>query len=120
MKHIGRLLILLFCTGSVSTGFAETSTKAEIQYLLSYVDQSACVFIRNGKEHDSHSARLHIEKKYNYFKARIDSAEDFIEHAASKSSFSGRPYKIQCGDQTRMVKQWLIESLNAYRSSNKT
>ena len=118
MKFIYRLFFIFVLLGINPVSFAETISEKEIQYLLHHVEHSHCIFIRNGTEHDAESARSHIEKKYNYLKSRIDSAEDFIESAASKSSFSGKPYQIKCGDQTSSANEWLASSLKNYRSQN--
>jgi hypothetical protein len=83
----------------------------EIDYLLSYISSSGCVFIRNGEEHNAQDARNHIERKYNYLKSRIETPDEFIEYAASKSSFSGKLYRVQCGDKQMTSSQWLQDAL---------
>ncbi|MBU0961142.1 MAG: DUF5329 domain-containing protein, partial [Proteobacteria bacterium] len=66
----------------------------EINYLLSYLSDSGCTFIRNGNEHQAQEAREHLEMKYNHAKGRIKTAEDFIDKIASKSSLSRRQYEV--------------------------
>ena len=89
----------------------------EVAYLLSYVEQSGCSFIRNDKVYDSVQAREHISKKYDYVKKRINSADQFITYAASKSSITGKSYQVTCGDTTRPSSDWLKEALVDYREA---
>ncbi len=50
-------------------------------------------FQRNGSWYDGSDARAHLQRKYDYLlkKGMVDSAEQFIERAASQSSMSGNP-----------------------------
>ncbi len=90
-----------------------------IEHLIEYVEKSGLTFIRNGKEHDSLSAAGHIRDKYNYFKSNINSPEDFIDKAATKSSFTGRLYLLRLPDgQEKPVKDWLLIELENYRKQN--
>jgi hypothetical protein len=57
----------------------------------------------------------HIQKKYNYVKRRIATTEDFIKHIASKSSLSGRQYRIRCGNQEMSTAKWLSAELKRFR-----
>lgn len=109
------LLSSLFIVNSAAATLDDTAS--EIQYLLSYIEQSDCAFIRNGSEYDAQEARKHIERKYDYLESRIESTEAFIEYAASKSSFSGRPYRIRCGERVVTSEHWLKSALSEYRSS---
>ncbi len=87
----------------------------EINYLLTYLANSGCTFIRNGDAHEAKKSRDHLEMKYNYAKRRIKTAEDFINKIASKSSLSRKPYEVQCGDVSIPSKQWLENALSAHR-----
>ena len=89
----------------------------EIEFLLSYVADSGCIFIRNGKEHQSKDASEHLEMKYNHVKDRIKSAEAFIDKIASKSSFTGRQYEALCDGVKLSTEDWLEEALASYRAS---
>ncbi|MBU1420455.1 MAG: DUF5329 domain-containing protein [Proteobacteria bacterium] len=89
----------------------------EINYLLSYLSDSGCTFIRNGDEHQAQEAREHLEMKYNHAKGRIKTAEDFIDKIASKSSLSRRQYEVRCADVQLSSKQWLDEALAFHRAS---
>jgi hypothetical protein len=84
--------------------------QTEINHLLASVASSTCDFYRNGTWYDGKRAQAHLRYKYESLVARglINTAEDFIEQAASKSSFSGRA--------TVPSSQWLWEALVRYRA----
>lgn len=97
----------------------------EINYLKQYIKNSDCQFNRNGDIHSSPDALVHIEKKYQYYKDDITSAEQFIEKSASKSTMSGKSYSVICpasnkqqghGQQTLSSKTWLLRALSDYRN----
>lgn len=117
LKYTIKCIILVLSLYNTIGAAATLNSIAEINYLLSYIAGSECRFIRNGTEHTAQDARKHIERKYNYLKARINSTNDFIKQAASKSSFSGKPYQVRCGEQVTSSEQWLFAALQDYRSS---
>jgi len=88
----------------------------EIEYLLSYIAASDCIFIRNGTGHQPQEAREHLEMKYNHVKSRITTAEDFINKIASKSSLSRRKYQIRCGENQLPTEVWLKQALAFHRT----
>ena len=91
-----------------------------IRYLLNFVADSDCAFIRNGRSYTPKEAVEHIEAKYEYFKKEIKTPEDFIRLAASKSLFSGRPYLVRTQDGKEMkAADWLGKALNDYRISQR-
>ncbi|MDA1073932.1 MAG: DUF5329 family protein [Proteobacteria bacterium] len=89
---------------------------AEIQHLRSFVAGSSCAFIRNGSEHPSAEALQHIDRKAGHFEDEIDSAEKFIELAASKSLISRRTYHVICEGIETTSAEWLLQELTKYRS----
>lgn len=93
-----------------------------IDHLLVYIGKSSCDFIRGGKVHDAGVARAHIQKKYDYFKNKIETAEDFIKLAASKSALSGKSYQVRCPGQNKNINSaiWLQEELANYRTRRRT
>lgn len=94
--------------------------REEIAYLLSTVSASDCEFHRNGTWYDAKAAASHLSSKYDYLLARnlVQSAEDFIEKAATKSSLSGRAYAIRCqGSEEFPSSLWLLSLLARYRES---
>lgn len=108
------LLLFILCSGNV---FA--SSQIEIQHLLNYVATTQCKYERNGTLHSATAAVNHIKKKYDYFVDDIETAEDFIKYSATKSSFSGKHYKIHCyGEPILTSKAWLMDELKRFRETN--
>jgi hypothetical protein len=95
------------------------STKSEIAHLLDCVEKSGCQFNRNGTWYkDAKAIREHAELKLHYFqdRGRVNSTEDFIKWAGSKSEISGKPYMVKCGNGSPMpTAQWLTEEVERYR-----
>ncbi len=87
----------------------------EVEHLLQYVEQSGCIFERNGSEHDAREARKHIERKYDYLKSRLQTTEQFIRYAASESSITGRKYHVICNGKRMLSSEWLNTELKRYR-----
>jgi hypothetical protein len=87
-----------------------------IEYLLDFVTNSECTFIRNEKEHTPQEAAAHMRKKYDHFKHEIKTPEDFIRLAASRSLMTKKPYVIRTKDGKIMPSEtWLQEALRQYR-----
>ena len=108
-------LALLTVASAAPPAIAQT----EINYLLGFVESSGCEFYRNGSWYDSKRAQAHLRDKYQMLAAsdQINTAEDFIEKAATKSSLSGRPYQIRCGGGEAVTSnQWLRDVLTRYRA----
>ncbi|HEX9443029.1 MAG TPA: DUF5329 family protein [Candidatus Binatia bacterium] len=114
------LSILALCGGAAlaKTQPADEDTRQTIEFLLNYVAGSDMAFIRNGTSYTSKEAVAHLRSKYDYFKAEIQTPEDFIRLAASKSEFSGRPYLVKTRDgKVQNSADWLGAVLNDYRSA---
>ncbi|MFV2055260.1 MAG: DUF5329 family protein [Thiohalomonadales bacterium] len=109
------LVVLLSLPAAMPTHAEINRTDSEIQYLLRFISQSNCIFIRNGEEHKSQKAREHIERKYDYYRNKVNSAEDFIKYAATKSGFSGKKYMARCNGKTIPSSQWLLHELSVFR-----
>ena len=105
------LIILSFHTSCFA------GTTEEITSLLLFVEQSGCTFIRNGKHYDAPEARRHIEKKYAYFKDQITTAEEFIQYSATKSTMSGKPYRVVCNGVGMTSSDWLLAELDKVRTT---
>jgi hypothetical protein len=94
--------------------------QTEINYLLGFIERSGCQFYRNGKWYDSAQAQAHLRRKYDVLAARnrIETAVDFIDQAATRSSLSGEAYAIKCNNGPVVTTNaWLAEVLARYRSS---
>ena len=120
----GRRWLMILLAGVAFLPAADAAqpqaTQTEIGYLLTYIGNSGCEFYRNGSWYDSKRAEDHLRSKYAATSAGggIDTAEDFIDKTATKSSFSGRAYEVRCnGGDTVSSHDWLIEALSQYRTS---
>ncbi|MCI5211129.1 MAG: hypothetical protein D3910_20630 [Candidatus Electrothrix sp. ATG2] len=95
---------------------AAPEQQAEVAHLLRFVHNSSCRIKRNGSLHQGEEAVAHIQKKYDYFRKKIKTTEDFIEHSASKSTMSGKYYTVLCdGQKPIRTQDWLLEELATYR-----
>ncbi len=119
----GMLLTLACGLGTLAmTASAAPSEQArrEIAQLMEGLSNSRCEFQRNGKWYGQVDARAHLQRKYDYLLKRdlVDTAEQFIERAASKSSLSGRAYRVRCPGQPELdAGAWFRERLKTLRGS---
>lgn len=112
-------LVLALVLAPVGHAAPPAIAQAEINYLLGSIENSACEFFRNGSWYDGKKAAAHLRDKYALLAAgqRLQTAEDFIEEAATKSSLSGQPYQVRCGaDKALDTNPWLREMLARYRA----
>jgi len=113
-------LVLALAIATVARAQAPDVMQQEINHLLRFIGESGCEFKRNGSKYDSKAAEAHVRGKYDFMvrMGRVDATKDFIDGAASKSSFSGTPYEIRCGDNLPMVTSlWLNDELARYRAA---
>lgn len=97
---------------------AEDDLESTIAYLLNYVSESECIFIRNGREHEAEEASRHMKRKYEHYKKEIKTPEDFIRLAGTKSILSGRPYMVRMkGGKEITCSSFLENALEEYRKS---
>ncbi len=124
MKTMNRFVAVLVGTALSAIYLIAGETLAntmddEIDYLLKEVARSGCTFIRNGKRHSARDASAHLKSKWRHNAHLIDSTEEFIEKIASKSSISGKPYRIRCRGQTEQTTgEWLSRLLEIYKDSS--
>ena len=98
LSRLTLVTCLIAVSGLVSAAPSPTA-KREIQGLMDALSASSCEFQRNGTWHGRDEARKHLQRKYDYLlkKNLVDTSELFIQRAASKSSVSGKPYRVKCG-----------------------
>lgn len=94
-----------------------TLSDPSIHHLLNTIKESPCTFYRNGKSYRSPDVVKHVKFKADYFKEKINSAETFIQYAATKSEMSGQEYLIECPDFKMPMGEWLIQELTQYRKN---
>lgn len=108
-------LLLMLLSGNVLAGMQQ-----EIDHLLDYVSLTTCQYDRNGTIHTGPDARDHIKMKYEHYKKKVKTTEDFIKYSATRSMISGRKYKIRCtGSELVNASDWLLEELARYRANHK-
>ena len=106
--------VMLLTFGLPAPAFA--AEDPEVVYLLGWVAESGCTFVRNGDEHPSAEAAEHLEMKYNRVRRWIDDADEFIDRIASGSSISGRAYLVRCpGVAEQASRDWLTRALQQHR-----
>lgn len=121
-KNRIRLASLVFIISLHSSVFANNSqahlAEYEIDQLIQETQDSNCQFYRNGVWYNAEKAVAHIRRKYDYLLKRdlVSSSEEFIERAATQSSWSGKAYKIQCGQEDEVSSAaWLNKKLKLIR-----
>ena len=108
---LGILLFSGFTAHGGEPGSQRENAEKTIAYLIDQVAKSHLTFTRNGTEYSSQEAADHIRKKYEYFKSRIKTPEDFIHVCASKSLVSGKPYLVSTTQGKIPMEEWLGEML---------
>jgi hypothetical protein len=117
MKIVTSILLFVF-SALCQANQLSTTSQQEITHLFSYLEHSGCQFNRNGSWHNSKDAAAHLDEKYQYLlkKNQISSTETFIEKAASKSSITGTPYQVKCGNAASVESAvWFKTELDKYR-----
>lgn len=113
-----KLLIIFALLVSWPVMSADTMD-SEIDYLLATVAGSDCTFTRNGKDYDGAKARDHLQMKRERGKRYYSNTEEFIENLASKSSWSGKSYRIKCGDAPQTdAGDWFSALLTKHREQS--
>jgi len=102
--------------------------KHKIMYLLDRASASPYQFIRDNEAFSGQKAAAHLRMKYRYAFGRIQTAREFIEHIASRSSLSGKPYfiKLNTGKKQHAEKlftnelEYLERQLSGFENQEKT
>lgn len=113
------LLTLVLLAAPAARAVPPPNVQTEVSFLLGAIERSGCRFYRNGTWYDARAAQEHLRDKYQYLVANdlINTTEDFIERAATASSFSGRAYQIRCNDGAAVTShQWLNVELARFRT----
>lgn len=112
-------LLLMFLAPPVFAAPPPQAT-AEIEHLIKAMGRSGCDFERNGAWHPAKKAETHLRRKYDYLRERdkVASAEEFIALAGSRSSMSGRTYRVRCAGLPVMDSaDWLRARLRELRKA---
>lgn len=117
------LLALALCLpAAVAVAGEATPARAgaEIEGLLDALGASGCRFERNGRWYDAARAEAHLRRKLPHYleRARPPTAEGFIAHVATRSSFTGRAYRMRCGGAAPVpTATWLHSELGRLRAA---
>ena len=114
----GWLLVSLALVMAAAEALPPPEARAEIAALIEALAGSGCRFQRNGSWYDGERARTHLQRKYEYLlrKDLVDTAEQFIDRAASASSLSGRPYRVGCRGGEQDAGPWFRARLQQLRA----
>ena len=118
MKYLRLPALALALAPGIAGAAPSADARREITQLIGSLDGSQCQFQRNGSWYGPADARAHLQRKYDYLlkKNMVDSAEQFIERAASQSSMSGKAYRIRCPGQPEQTSAaWFGARLQALR-----
>lgn len=113
--------LLLLCCAAAAAQQTTAASKEEIAYLFQRLEQSGCQFYRNGSWHSGQKAAKHLQKKYVYLLAKelVPTTAVFIERAATKSSISGKPYRVRCTNHVAVDSgAWFTQELVRWREQN--
>ncbi len=81
---------------------------ASIRCLIDVVASSEHTFLRNSTRYSGAQAAQHLQRKYAHFREQIQTVDDFIELAASRSLLTGKPYQvIDAAGATTPTSRWL-------------
>jgi hypothetical protein len=117
---IKRGLYLIVLAVLAVTQASAMSEQDKIRALLSRIETSGLIFIRNGSEYSSGDARKHLELKLSKAGSLITTADQFITHIASGSFWSGEPYYIKLPDGSKMKSaEWLRKALVEIEKNNR-
>ena len=114
-----RVVVALAVSAVAASAAPTPKAQREIDGLIAALGDSGCEFERNGTWHNAKTARAHLQKKYDYLRKRgmADTAESFIERGASKSSMSGKPYRVRCpGKAVDTAAHWFEQRLRTLRA----
>ena len=97
---------------------APASQSAEIDALIARVAQAReVVFIRNGSTHTAVEAAAHLQRKLRAAHGRIATAEQFIDVLGTRSSMTGRAYRVRFADGREIDSAvWLRQLLHELRA----
>lgn len=101
LRLLATLVLLLAASIPAAVADAPADETKKIEALIAHVEGLAdAKFVRNGIEYDAKTAGAFLRGKWDARKAKIKTAQDFIEQVATKSSTSGKPYLIRTKDGT--------------------
>ena len=117
MKKLAFILIISLVSLTVfSSDKFGPSDEDKINFVLNKIETSKVVFLRNGSEHSASDAADHLRRKMNNAKKKFwffgperkITYKEFVEKIATKSSMSGKKYKVKLPNgRIISVEQWI-------------
>lgn len=93
------LLWGLLLAAATAWGAPPPAELARIERLIQFVEaQKGVYFVRNGSDYSPQDAAKFLRSKFSKMGEHVNTAQQFIEQIASKSSTSGEPYLIRFDD----------------------
>lgn len=109
MRRIPLLLALVLVAAPLAAAKRPAVEQKRIDWLLSEIERSEAVFLRNGAEHDGRKATAHLKTKLFWAGKRVQTARHVILGVCSRSEESGKPYEIRLkGGTTQPLEKWLF------------
>ena len=119
MRQLLVSIFTLLLTAAIALAL-DPQTKAEIDELITFVQTSDVLFIRNGSEYSAAQGANHLRQKLAKAGNRVKTTDDFITGIASKSYLSGKPYLVKFADgHTQPTGDWLKAHLAETRKNKK-
>ena len=104
-RHLLRGLAVLAIAAAIPA-FAKTAPRTPAQEIEALIQRVAAArgitFIRNGSEYTAADAATHLRRKLRAADGNITTPEQFIDALGSRSSMSGRPYRVRLADGREM------------------
>ena len=120
VQAIAAAMALALCAMAPVHATPSASEHKVIETLIQRVaDHRSMKFMRNGEEHDAAEAAKHLRAKYDHFKKKIVTAEDFIRLCGTRSEVTKVPYKVRTAKGMRNSADFLNEELRQVRRQAK-
>jgi hypothetical protein len=119
MLESRRWLLALLLSVPLLCVAATASQSADIDALIARVAHAhGVVFLRNGSAHTAGEAAAHLQRKLRAAHGRIVTAEQFIDVLGTRSSMTGRAYRVRFVDGREVDSAaWLHQLLREIRAS---
>ena len=116
---VAAMALALCAMGSVHATPSASEHKVIETLIQRVADHRSMKFMRNGEEHDAAEAAKHLRAKYDHFKKKIVTAEDFIRLCGTRSEVTKVPYKVRTAKGMRNSADFLNEELRQVRRQAK-
>jgi hypothetical protein len=88
------------------------NVKSDIEMLIKKVEGSDVVFIRNGEDHTPKEAAEHLKRKWESTGIEFKSVDEFIEKIGTRSTSTGKEYRIRLSSGAEVSSQEWLKSLS--------